>query len=182
MDIYKGLSPESMKKMIEFRELINGTVYYRQNPHGVYEPDPDYMSKWTVVITPPKSCPSIFDHVNMFSDTSPFIVVNNGGLEVAGFNVLNRFRGRLRTISTTIKDCFTSVMEDVQHLADNSHRNPGRHKPVFSSRKEEWVEKAMWQMGMSRSKYKPTPVERSPFVNVGTIGHADFGKNNNGRV
>lgn len=110
---------------------------------------------------------------------TPLVKIDNkGNLEVAGSQVFNRFTGYLQNSWNSIKESFSDVADDVRHLIRNNDRNPRKHQPVFNSSKEEWVEKLMWEMGMKRSNYNPTFKDKFPYVNVGTVGHIDFGRAN----
>lgn len=92
-------------------------------------------------------------------------------ITVAGHKVyvgwMARFGQNLwRDISNSIKAVHRAVksLDKDGHPRDPVDRNTDR---------EEWVEKAMYQMGFSRSNYQPTFKERFPYVSVGTIGHRD---------
>lgn len=95
-------------------------------------------------------------------------------ITVAGHKVYVGWIARLgqnmwRDISNSIKS--------VHHAIRNLDKDGYPRDPVNrNTDRAEWVEKAMYQMGFSRSNYKPTFQERFPYVNVGTIGHRDHPK------
>lgn len=98
----------------------------------------------------------------------------DGQLIVAGHPVYNTYSGFFRTLWGGVKSTVSAVCDDIHHLASNNDRNPHKHQPVFNSKKEDWVEKLMWDMGMARSNYKPEVKDLFPHMNVGTVGHIDY--------
>lgn len=65
--------------------------------------------------------------------------------------------------------------KEMRRLEKEAEKDPKWPVP-HNGERDVWVERAMYEMGMKRSNYKPTFRERFPYVNVGTVGHIDFGK------
>jgi len=100
---------------------------------------------------------------------APLVYIDtNGQLLVSGHNVNNTYAGYFRNTWGTIKGAVQEVMDKVTPVPKKG--------PVLNRQKEEWVEKLMWDMGMARSNYKPEVKDLFPHMNVGTVGHIDYGR------
>lgn len=106
---------------------------------------------------------------------APLVRINHGGLEVGGFNLqthLRRIGGG--PVSKFYFELHQRAKQIQQKAADLKEQMVPTKGPVPRTKKEEWVEKLMWDMGMARSKYKPEVKDLFPHMNVGTVGHIDY--------
>lgn len=109
---------------------------------------------------------------------TPLIHINNRGqLEVGGFNLNIHLRRREGGPGGKFySDLYQHANRLQQKAMDLKEQMIPTKGPVPRTKKEDWVEKAMWEMGMSRSNYRPEPLTPPTNVNVGTVGHIDHGK------
>ena len=103
-------------------------------------------------------------------------VEKHGILSVAGWPLAHWVTYKSKAIMEDIKDVFYNASLDFRTFYKN-HRDGTVPDPVSrSTQRQEWVELAMYEMGMRRSNYNPNPVADTPYVNVGTVGHIDIGR------
>jgi len=183
------------KKVNPLAGLTHTTDYYKQSRGGGYE------KQWTGTFTnvprvlkDPYLYPEVATSTRMVGHSveGPYAKVHDHQLWVAGFAVKDwkkfpdyqaigdkHYYAYIDTLTTISRDDLKQPRDKEGYLKDPVPRSHDR---------EEWVEKAMWEMGMSRSRYNPTFKDRFPYVNVGTIGHQDqervlyyTGKSHSGR-
>lgn len=183
------------KKVNLLAGLTHTSDYYKQLPDGSYE------KQWTSKFT---NVPRVLRDPYLYPETStstrivdhsmepPYLQVWDHSLWIGGIVVKDwkKFPDYSGTIDKYYYACVDSLTEICRTDIKESRDKEGYLKdPVPRNHKrEEWVEKAMWEMGMSRSNYRPGFKDRFPHVNVGTIGHQDqermlfyTGKSHSGR-
>lgn len=190
-----AFSPSKFAKKVSLLAgLTHTTDYYKQSKNGGYEKQ--WTGKFTnvprVLKDPylyPEVCTStrLVDH----SAEGPYAKVHDRQLWVGGFSVKKweQFPDFSPFRDKHYYACVDSITEMVRNDLKQPRDKEGYLKdPVPRSKREEWVEKAMWEMGMSRSNYRPTFNDRFPYFNVGTVGHQDqerilfyTGKSHSGR-
>lgn len=177
--LYNGIK---LTQFVETVPRVFGVDYYKQflGKGGGYRKQKSWDMRF---INVPKvfESPYLYPELDVITSTrivprdqDPYISVSYKGLEVGGKIIKEwpRFPDyqAYDYCDSLTEMCIVdrNVARDKEgYLRDPMPSNPNR---------EEWVEKAMWEMGMSRSRYNPTFKDRFPHVNVGTIGHKDHGR------
>lgn len=176
-----AFSPSNLVKKVSLMAgLVQSANYHKQLPDGRYEALKPFTTSFTNkprFLTSPylyETSTRIVDHTK----ESPYAQVWGHELWVAGFVVKDwkRFPDyQALGGEFGVYDYYDSITEIYRDDLKQPRDKEGYLKdPVPRNHKrKEWVEKAMWEMGMSRSRYNPSFKDRFPHVNVGTIGHKD---------
>lgn len=186
---------EVAKKINPLAGLTHTTDYYKQSRDGGYEKQ--WTGKFTNVprvLKDPYLYPEVCTSTRMVNHSSegPYVRIHDHSLLVGGIVVKDwkRFPDYQHIGDKYYYACMDSITEMARNDLKQPRDKEGYLKDPLprSHDREEWVDKAMWEMGMSRSCYRPGFKERHPHVNVGTIGHVDqervlyyTGKSHSGR-
>lgn len=168
------------KKINPLAGLTHTTDYYKQSRGGGYEKQ--WTGKFTNVprvLKDPYLYPEVCTSTRMVNHSSegPYVRIHDHSLLVGGIVVKDwkRFPDYQHIGDKYYYACMDSITEMARNDLKQPRDKEGYLKDPLPRNhdREEWVDKAMWEMGMSRSRYRPGFKERHPHVNVGTIGHAD---------